>query len=128
MASVFFGVIMSTVMTSMQQGSYESMINNVVKFYTGYAQVFSEAYDENKTINNTFVLTDSLEASVLAGNAITHTTPRLEYFVLASSEELTKGAVVIGVDPERENVVTEVGKWLHSGTYLSEQDDSLYPE
>jgi len=125
MASVFFGVIMSTVMTSMQQGSYESMINNVVKFYSGYAQVFSEAYDENKTINNTFVLTDSLEASIIAGNAITHSTPRLEYFALASSEEMTKGAVVIGVDPERENVVTEVGKWLQSGSYLNENDDGI---
>ena len=61
MASIFFGIILSTLMTSLQHGSYDSMINNVVKFYSGYAQVFTEKYDENKTINNTFELKDGLE-------------------------------------------------------------------
>lgn len=125
MASVFFGVILSTLMTSMQHGSYDSMINNVVKFYSGYAQVFSEAYDENKTINNTFELSDQLEKNILDCEVITHTTPRLEYFALASSEEQTKGAVIIGINPEKENAVTEVSKWVESGNYLSPTDDGV---
>ncbi len=125
MASVFFGVILSTVMTSMQHGSYESMIDNVVKFYSGYAQVFTQEYDENKTINNTYVLSDSLRSAVEAGAAITHTAPRLEYFALASSEELTRGAVVIGIDPAREDEVTELRKWLDRGSYLAPDDDGV---
>ena len=125
MASVFFGVILSAVMTSMQWGSYESMIDNIVKFYSGYAQVFTEDYDENKTINNTFVLTDSIESVLKQGSMITQTTPRLEYFALASSEDMTKGAVIVGVDPDRENSVTEVGKWLKSGNYLQEEDNGV---
>jgi len=60
LASVFFGVILSTLMTSLQNGSYDAMIDNVVKFYSGYAQVFTEEYDENKTINNTYELHDTL--------------------------------------------------------------------
>lgn len=125
MASVFFGVIMSTLMTSMQHGSYDSMINNVVKFYSGYAQVFSEAYDENKTINNTFEINDSLVKLIEAGGQITHTAPRLEYFALASSEEQTKGALVIGVDPVKEDAVTEVSKWVHAGDYLLPDDKGV---
>jgi len=125
MASVFFGVILSTLMTSMQHGSYDSMINNVVKFYSGFAQVFSEAYDENKTINNTFELNDTLEANIMKCKAITNIAPRLEYFALASSDDLTKGAVIIGIDPDMENKVTEVEKWLHSGIYLSNGDDGV---
>jgi ABC-type lipoprotein release transport system permease subunit len=125
MASVFFGVILSTVMTSMQHGSYESMIDNVVKFYSGYAQVFTEDYDENKTINNTFLLSDSLRMLVERGGTITSTAPRLEYFALSSSEELTKGAIIIGIDPERENRVTELQKWLDRGSYISQDDDGV---
>lgn len=125
MASVFFGVILSTLMTSMQQGSYNSMIDNVVKFYSGYAQVFSEAYDENKTINNTIEYNDTLEALVLTCQAVTHTAPRLEYFALASSEELTKGAVIIGIDPEKENAVTSVDKWMVEGSYLAPDDKGV---
>lgn len=125
MASVFFGVILSTLMTSMQHGSYDSMINNVVKFYSGYAQVFHEKYDENKTINNTFELNDELPELILACEAITQTTARLEYFALASSEEQTKGAVIVGIDPEDENKVTEISKWVNSGNYLKKGDDGV---
>ena len=56
--SVFFGVLFTAFMTSMQYGSYESMIDNVVKFYSGYMQIFTEEYHENKTINNTFEMND----------------------------------------------------------------------
>ncbi len=124
-ASIFFGVILSTLMTSMQHGSYDSMINNVVKFYSGYAQVFTESYNENKTINNTFVVSDSLEQHILGCNKITHTTPRLEYFALASSEDKTKGAIIIGVHPEKEDKVTEISKWVKSGSYLKNNDDGV---
>ena len=123
--SVFFGVIFTAFMTSMQFGSYESMIDNVVKFYSGYIQVFTEEYDENKTINNTFEMNDSLISIIENEKEITHYTPRLEYFTLTSSDELTKGAVVIGVNPDSENKVTNLEKWVDSGEYLEENDKGV---
>ncbi|HEY9113395.1 MAG TPA: FtsX-like permease family protein [Bacteroidales bacterium] len=123
--SVFFGVIFTAFMTSMQYGSYESMIDNVVKFYSGYMQIFTEEYHENKTINNTFEMNDSLRSIIEAEKEITHYAPRLEYFTLTSSEELTKGAIIIGVDPEKENAVTNLEKWVHEGEYLKKNDDGV---
>ncbi len=123
--SIFFGVFLATGMTSMQYGSYEAMINNVVKFYSGYMQIFTEDYHENKTINNTFVYTDSLKQIIENEPTITQFTSRLEYFSLASSENLTKGSVIIGIDPEGENKVTELKKWVSEGNYLDENDDGL---
>lgn len=123
--SVFFGVLFSSIMTSMQFGSYESMIDNVVKFYSGYAQVFTEAYHENKTINNTFEMTDSIRSIVGSEEDITNYTPRLEYFTLTSSEEITKGAVIIGVDPASENKVTNLKKWVSEGDYLEDNDKGV---
>jgi ABC-type lipoprotein release transport system permease subunit len=120
--SVFFGVLFSAIMTSMQFGSYESMIDNVVKFYSGYAQIFTEDYHKNKTINNTFEMTDSIRSIVERVKDITHYTPRLEYFTLTSSEEITKGAVIIGVDPESENKVTNLEQWVSEGEYLTDND------
>ena len=120
--SVFFGVLFSAIMTSMQFGSYESMIDNVVKFYSGYAQIFTEDYHKNKTINNTFEMTDSIRNIVEHEKDITHYTPRLEYFTLTSSEEITKGAVIIGVDPESENKVTNLEQWVSDGEYLTDND------
>jgi ABC-type lipoprotein release transport system permease subunit len=125
MASVFFGVILSVVMTSMQYGSYDSMIDNVVKFYSGYAQVFKEEYNDNKTINNTLSSADSVAALIGKTEGIEHAAPRLEYFALASSEELTKGAVILGIDPVLERYVTDVGKWLQEGRYLEPGDPGV---
>jgi ABC-type lipoprotein release transport system permease subunit len=122
MASVFFGVILSSVMTSMQHGSYDAMIGNVVKFYSGYAQVFSEKYEDNKTINNTFVLSDTLGPMLRQNPFITYTSPRLEYFALASSEVLTKGAMILGIEPESEDRVTGISKWIEEGNYLEPED------
>ena len=116
-ASIFFGVVLSTFMTSMQYGSYEAMINNVVKFYSGYMQIFTEEYHENKTINNSFILNDSIINIIESDEGITHFAPRMEYFSLASSEELTKGSMIIGIDPEAENKVTGLKKWVFKGDY-----------
>ena len=116
--SVFFGVLFTAFMTSMQYGSYESMIDNVVKFYSGYMQIFTEEYHENKTINNTFEMNDSLRSIIENEKEVTHFTERLEYFALASTDEFTRGSIVIGVDPESENLVTNLEKWVYEGEYL----------
>ncbi len=120
--SIFFGVLLSTFMTSMQYGSYDAMISNVVKFYSGYMQIFTEEYHLNKTINNTFILNDTIKGIIENEKGITHSTPRLEYFSLASSEEFTKGSMVIGVDPVGENQVTGLKKWVKNGSYLVDGD------
>jgi ABC-type lipoprotein release transport system permease subunit len=112
-------------MSSMQEGSYSSMIDNVVKFYSGYIQVHDEDYWENKTINNSFVLTDSLSNKISSVKEITMYAPRLESFALASSEEITRGTMVIGIDPVKEKEVMDIEKWLEKGKYLENGDDAI---
>jgi len=124
-ASVFFGVIFATVMSSMQEGSYSRMIDNMVQFYSGYIQIHQEDYWDNKTINNTFIVSDSLEKELGNIPEITATTNRLESYALASSENLTKGAVVIGIDPVTENIVTGLKKRVVSGRYLQKGDQGV---
>ncbi len=124
-ASIFFGVIFATIMSSMQEGSYSTMVDNIVKFYSGYIQVFNEDYWDKKTINNTYEITDSLIKKIEDVEEITHYAPRLESFALASSSDITKGTLVIGIDPEKEDQVTEVSKWLKKGSYLKPGDQGI---
>jgi len=124
-ASIFFGVFFATVMSSLQEGSYGSMVDNVVKFYSGYIQVFNKDYWDKKTINNTYEVTDSLIKKIKDVEEITHFSPRLESFALASSADITKGALVIGIDPEKEDRVTAVSKWLKKGSYLKPGDKGI---
>jgi ABC-type lipoprotein release transport system permease subunit len=124
-ASVFFGVLLSTLMSSMQEGSYSSMIDNIVKFYSGYIQIQNEAYWDNKTINYAMEPNQELVDIAKSVPEVTHVTTRLESFALASSETLTRGAMVIGIDPEKENDITELMKWVKTGEYFMSDDDGV---
>ncbi|MEN8121978.1 MAG: ABC transporter permease [Bacteroidota bacterium] len=125
-ASIFFSVFLAIVMRSMQEGSYTSMIDNMVKFYSGYIQIQNEAYWENKTINNTFESTTELMDKINSVKEITNYTYRLETFSLASSDSITQGGMVIGVEPEKENEVTGLKKWINEdGEYLKPGDNGV---
>ena len=109
-ASIFFGVIFAAVMSSMQEGTYSSNIENIVRFYTGYAQLQHPDYWDEKTMEHHIAPSDSLIREIKSDPRITHVTPRLESFALASHEDATKVANVVGMAPEQEKDVGKQGK------------------
>lgn len=124
-ASIFFGVLLSTYMTSMQEGSYEKMVDIVVKFYSGYIQIHNEEFWENKSINNTFDYNPELVALAESHKEVQLVFPRLESFALASSENLTKGAVIFGIDPVKEDQWTNLSSKIRQGKYLQPGDQGV---
>ena len=123
--SVFFGVILSALMSSMQEGSYNSMIETVVKFYSGYLQIHQKDYWENRTINNTYEPSKAFIDSLMLYPEITQVIPRLEDFALASGKSNSKGALIIGIDPVLEDQLTNVSKKIIKGEYLKSHDDGI---
>lgn len=124
-ASIFFGVILSTLMTSMQDGTYSKMIDNVVSFYSGYLQIHHPDYWESKSIDDLFVPTDSL-LDVVSDNAdVRLVVPRMESFALMSYENNTKGGMLIGIEPVKENRLTRLKQWIDKGRYLNSDDDGI---
>lgn len=124
-ASIFFGVLLATLMSSMQEGTYSKMIDNVVSFYSGYMQIHHPDYWEDKTIENTFVPTDVLFTNIDNSDVINRYASRLENFTLISSGENTKGAALIGVEPEAENNITGLSKWISEGTYFTSEQKGV---
>lgn len=124
-ASVFFGVLLASFMSSMQEGSYAKMIDNVVKFYSGYIQVQEEDYWEHKTLYYSFDVTDELYNKIDSVEQVTLVTPRLESFALASSFDITQPAVIVGIDPEKENRMTGISRWIKEGSYFGENHNAI---
>ena len=124
-ASIFFGVLLSAYMTSMQEGSYDKMVEIVVKFYSGYMQVHHEDYWENKSINNSFDYDQSLIDQLKANPEVDFVIPRLESFGLASAGELTRGAAIFGIVPDIETQLTGIADKIVSGKYLQSNDDGV---
>lgn len=125
MASILFALFFALVMRSMQIGTYKRMIDNLVQVYTGYIQLHQPGYWEDKDINKSFTISDSLLESLIEIPNVKDAVPRLEYFALASSGQQTKGVAVIGIDPVREDKFTRVSKWITSGNYLEPSDQGV---
>ena len=125
MASVFFAVLLSVFTMSLQKGVWDNLTKNVVSFYAGYAQIHLSGYWDEQVLDNSFAYSDSLNQIVLQQPHITGTTPRLESFALASSEQSTKGSIVVGVDPEKENMVTKLENKLTDGKFIQLSDTAV---
>lgn len=124
-ASIFFGVLLSAYMTSMQEGSYGKMVEIVVKFYSGYMQVHHEDYWENKSINSSFDYDQALIDQLKKHQEIDFVIPRLESFGLASAGELTRGSAIFGIVPDVETQLTGIAEKIVSGKYLQPTDDGV---
>ena len=124
-ASIFFGVLLSAYMTSMQEGSYDKMVDIVVKFYSGYMQVHQEDYWENKSINNSFDYDQALVDQLKKHSEIDFVIPRLESFGLASAGELIRGTAIFGIVPDVETQLTGIASKIVSGKYLQTTDDGV---
>ena len=109
-ASIFFAVLFALVMRSLQLGSYDHMYKNAIESYSGYIQVQHPDFWDEKTVDNTFSYDPELEQKALADENVSAAIPRFESFALASNGPRTKGVLVMGVDPERENHLSRVSE------------------
>ena len=123
--SITFAVLLACVMRSMQLGSYDRMIENSVRFYTGYIQIHKSGYWNDKVIDNSFQYDASKLDKVNQIKGVQTYVPRLESFALSSYKNQTKGGLVMGVDPEREDDLTRVKNKLVEGDYLNPTDDGI---
>ncbi|HTL81716.1 MAG TPA: FtsX-like permease family protein [Bacteroidia bacterium] len=124
-SSVFFAVILAIFMRATVNGSFEKMTKDVVGISSGYIQVHRNGYWAERSIDNVFSGNDTLYSILQNEPGITAWTPRLESFSLASSGEHTKGVMIMGIDPERENNITKIGEKIIKGKYITADDDGI---
>ncbi len=125
MAAIYFAVILSVLTSSLQDGVFDNLIKNVVSFYSGYIQVHKQGYWDERILDNCFEESTQLEQALLNHENIVSITPRLESFALASSRDLTKGCMVVGISPAQERLITGLQNKIVNGEYLLEDDQSI---
>lgn len=118
-ASIFFAVIFALLMRSMQEGSYDYMVDASVSMYTGYIQVHAKDYWDKRSIDKSMELSLTKISKIDSVKHVTLVTPRLESFSLISYGNVTKVASIVGIHPELENKMTDLKIKLISGKYLT---------
>jgi len=124
-ASVFFGVVLSAYMTSMQEGSYAQYIKTIVNSYSGDLQVHKNGYSDDQVLKNSFAFTPEISEKISSETEVTLMSPRLETFALASGQALSKNAMILGIQPSTENQITHLTGKIISGTMLNDDDRSI---
>ena len=125
MASIFFAVLLSTLMSSLKTGIFDNLVDNMVGYYSGYIQIHQKGYWDEQLLDNSQEQNPILEQKILKIPQIKGFTSRLESFALASSGDLTKGCLVQGVDPNRENIITNLKAKIVSGSYFQQGESGL---
>jgi len=123
--SVSFAVVMAVFTRSFQEGSYAKMIENAVGQFSGYVQVHQKDYWNDKTLDNGIVLNDSLINTILSVPDVEGVNLRLESFSLASYGKNTKGAMIMGVEPEAEDKMIGLRSKMIKGSYFNKEDKSV---
>jgi len=121
-SSIVFSVLLASWMRSMQEGSYDKMIENSVKFYSGYLQVQDTAYWEERTLDNSFKAPEELKQQISQLQDVTLVADRMESFALAANHLKSKPAMVMGIEPEAEDQITKISQKVKKGRFLQNGD------
>lgn len=124
-ASVFFAVILSLIMRSMQKGYYDYMIDSSVRLYTGHIQVHGKDFWEKRSLEESMYFDEALIQRLKENKNIFEIIPRLETYSLISFGKVSKVVQVNGISPEVENNITRLKEKIVEGSYLEDNSEGI---
>ncbi|HTR28235.1 MAG TPA: FtsX-like permease family protein [Puia sp.] len=124
-SSILFAVVFAILMRVMIIGIFDKMIADTTSMSCGYLQVHRIGYWANKSVDSSFEETPGLRAVLGSERAITSWSPHLEAFALASSGERTRGILLTGIVPEKEDAVSHLARKIIAGRYIGGSDNGI---
>ena len=108
---------------SMQEGSYAHNLDNATRFYSGYLQLQHPGFSDNQSIDKLLPADNQFFERIEAIPGVTEIVPRIESFALGAVGDRSKGVLVMGVDPQRENDYSGLAGRVASGRYFTSADE-----
>lgn len=124
-ASILFAVFFAIVMRCIQEGTWDYMIDSVVRYHIGYGQIHEKGYWDEQSINRVMLVEDSIGEKVAKIPAVRGLVPRLEHFALASTGQITRGVMVTGIDPIKEDGFSGLSERVEAGRFLEAEDTGI---
>ncbi len=112
------GVALCMAMFALIDGMYTRMFDVMVSQALGHVQVHHQAWPADQQLYDTVPEVDALLAAIDADPGVKAATVRLSCFGLAAGDKTSAGARFMGVDPDREDQVTQLKRRVVRGSYL----------
>ncbi len=125
LSSILFAVVFALFVESLERGAHNQMIDNMAKFHTGYLQIQDYRYENEHSLDNSFYFDEEFESAIISDNRVSYIVPRIETFMLAAGEEITRGAMVFGVDVSAEQKLNDLEGRLSEGRFFEPGDGSV---
>jgi len=123
-SSVVFAAILAIGLMSMITGTTDQMIESIISNSTGYIQIQDVLYDEEPSMDHALEYGAEVR-SVLENysDEISYIVPRIQGFCLASKDIGTRGVLVMGIDPEKEDRMNNLSSRLIEGKMFNPDDN-----
>ena len=119
-SAMIFSNTLLVFMISLQFGSYDMMINNTLRMFSGQIQVQRDGYQDSQKMRQSVSNIRQLANSIRRQFPAASVAARANAFVLVSSEDRSFGSQVVGVEPAYEPGVSTIPGLLAQGRYLED--------
>ena len=124
-ASVFSAVLFSILTISLSDGSWNKLMDNLLRTQVGHIEIHRQGYWEEKSIDNYMTMDAAMIEQLRTLPHITNVSPRVETFAMISSDKTTKGVGIVGIDPAQEELKSSLSQRVTRGKYLRQDDDGI---
>ncbi|TVR43605.1 MAG: ABC transporter permease [Bacteroidia bacterium] len=126
MSSVLFAVLLAIFFYSMEKGSYERTIDNMVRYSTGYIQIQDVLFEDEPSMDHSMLVDEHINAILEDFHErIDFFVPRINHFVLAASDRITRGAMLMGIDPAPEARMNDISGRISAGSFIKAGDKDI---
>ena len=124
-AGIAFAIYLVSVLTALQAGVYGPWVETATGLSTGHLQVQHPAFFDDPKVDHTLPNGTALVRTLANVPNIVDATARADTFVLVSAGERSFGALVMGVDADREARMFTLPKHIREGEYLPRADSAF---
>ena len=117
-AATVFAVALLVMASALSTGMWDKIIDDTVGMASGHVTLTGPNYLEDRTLEQFTYLDASLRARLEENPAVAGFAPRVNAFGLLSQGDVTRGVMVMGLDPQREETVSTLPSRIRSGRFL----------
>ncbi len=118
-AAIAFAVMFAVVRLGFDDGTFALSLRTAVRSSTGYLQIQRIGYNDNPTLQKSFAVTREIESAIKSDPTIEGSSPRIQAGGLLSYRNHSLGAIITGVEPGSESLITDFQQKISAGRFLN---------
>ncbi len=123
LAAIAIGVWAMIFMTALMRGMVDEMIKDSIQTLVGHVQIHHPSYRDDPNITNSIPEPSGALLNTLNNPPVKAWTSRIRVPAVISSERESKGVMLVGIDPQKEQQLSFIAGNIEQGEFLKTPED-----